>query len=130
MKKPLGVIFLENIRYLYKKTGANQTTIARRGGFSQGGFSDLLSNPDLYPNPSLDLVERIAKGFGVPAIWLLTDHKRPSQRVECFPGYEVVCGMLPEIEALQVRMMLDRRKRDWEEKLLQLLLESDKEKSS
>lgn len=109
MRKSLGTILQENIKLLMEASGSTQTEVAKKGQFSQGGLSELLSNDMFYPNPTLDFVERLADGFGVPATWLLTDHKKPSQRIKAFPSHDFVCVMVPEIEALVLRMKNQER---------------------
>lgn len=108
--KSMGTIFQENVRELFKRTGFTQMEVAQRGGFSQSGFSELLSYEDPDPNFTLAWVESVAKGLGVPAIWLLTDYAHPARKVDICPGHQVICGILPNLNTLQTRMLIDEKR--------------------
>lgn len=110
MSKPLSAIFVKNVMRIYQMSGESQATIAKRGKFSQGGFSDLLTNIDLLPNPTLELMERIATGLGVPLTVLLTDPDDPVQSLPVNDKYSTVSFVVPEIVAVQMKFQVERYK--------------------
>ncbi|MBS5492870.1 MAG: hypothetical protein KHX35_10975 [Sutterella wadsworthensis] len=120
MSKPLSIIFQDNLFYLIQKRKVKVPNLNDKSKFFENELCELLGTS---PNPSLQLIEKISKEFGVPAAWLLTDQKRPSSRVTSCQGVDVVCGMLPSIEALQVKMFIERNKEHVEEHLFEQTFE-------
>lgn len=116
MTKPLSVIFHENLFFLIQKRKAKAPNLSDKSKFFENELGEILGTS---ANPSLQLIEKISKEFGVPASWLLTDRKRPSSRVTCCHDVDVVCGMLPALEALQVRTFIERNKEHIEEHLFE-----------
>lgn len=126
MDEPILYIFLKNVEDLMNAMGVSQTMLATKAGLSQGGVSDLLKNELFVPNPSFTTMDKIAKALGVPLVWLLTDHQKPTTEVGCFPDHEVVVAMLPKTQAVQVRMQDQRYQKDWERRLKQIHTDNDK----
>ena len=119
MAKKLSQIFVENVQYLMKIGGYTQQQVAAKGGFSQGGFSDLINNEDSPVNPSLSLVEKFAKGLGVSPQYLLTDRERPASKMPMFgPDVAYVGVVLPMHKVWAVRIMNDESRKKVEQEAL------------
>ena len=102
MIRSVSDVFYVNVRRLLAISGLSQGELARRGGFSQGGLSDFLS-PDKLQNPTLEMMERYAKAFGVPLAYLLIDQDAPAEQIPVLPDYQLVSVVVPSVIGLRIK---------------------------
>ena len=105
-------IFFTNLLRLLDQHGLNRKELSEKTGVSQGFLSDLANGK---ANPSLRVMEQIARAFSVPLSELL-EHVEPEfldeiglptsdnpAQMEVPKGFERITVTLPEHQAYQAR---------------------------
>ena len=103
-------IFVTNILRLLKETDMSKQELAEKAGISLGFLSDLTN---YKANPSLKIMEVIAKALHIPLPWLLESTDLDLESIEVLAdgeftqslpdGYERITVVLPKYQAFIVK---------------------------
>ena len=108
-------IFVNNLSRLMDERGLNKRDMARLSGVSSATITTLINGKTL--NPSLDIMQGIAKGFGIPLPLMLkpveseewqtalavVNSRRTAAEQNLLPGYAIVdVTVLTESQAAEV----------------------------
>ena len=88
-----------NLKTALKVRGIDQKDICDKTGMSRAYLSNLMTKKDA--NPSLKIVEQIAKVLGVNAVDLLSE-QHIDAIMDLPVGYKRILGILPNHKAFQV----------------------------